>query len=723
MKKYALILAFAILPARVVLANPGSFLTTPRSATGTVQYNENGLFKGTTEFTYSTQTKTLTAPKFSGDGSGLTGISGAGGGTTLGQRTVFSTNAVTNSNGGDTPHPFIISTNTLQVGTTFYTSSGTIAGVSGLTVFTVERGTSSFDSVTSSAIYMKIGAEIYAATSDVNSGGYGFIGNPSVGMFYGGNNLAFWQGGSAMSFNAGVLTVSQLSANNAGSLSSPNYSLGFNGGLINRNGSNDFQLGYNGVEKIRMSGATNGVSFGAIPSNGAGVRVGTECVNCDIFTVSSETNKFQVRKDSSSFYNDFYSSSDTYLLNLKNQSTIGTDSSGKIVAGTGGGGAGDNLGSHVATTTVQMNGYAIIGSSKIAIGNTTSQYALSVTSIQGNGSLVEITTGTTRLFEADGTSATLNWSTLNIGSGTVKNDAQLLSKLGNINNPSYSFYASKNTGMYGTGGSSPQIKFTVNGTDHFILDSSNPNIQFYEPLSAASALNSVTLPPYGFVDSDVGMTNLKFNNHNLALVNNTGTTRAKLVLDSAGSVVIGMLEGTRASFTVSSGARSNVAIMDVSSGPASKLYVTGTSVTINTTLIIAPSTGNAFVTSPSSWAVIVTTWTKVDPSIPAVGVSTTGYLIFGSSAVVVHAISGCGSTPNPTIYGGGNAFAITPGGSASGCTITFGTPFTNPPIVMISQRTGDTANALSYTVTNTALTITKAGLNSVLDIILAPPTP
>ena len=65
--------------------------TFPGGSTGTVQYNSDGLFDGTTDFTYSSNTKTLNvtsmtatldvrARSYYGDGSNLTGIVSAGGG-------------------------------------------------------------------------------------------------------------------------------------------------------------------------------------------------------------------------------------------------------------------------------------------------------------------------------------------------------------------------------------------------------------------------------------------------------------------------------------------------------------------------------------------------------------------------------------------------------------------------------------------------------------------
>ena len=93
-------------------------------------------------------------------------------------------------------------------------------------------------------------------------------------------------------------------------------------------------------------------------------------------------------------------------------------------------------------------------------------------------------------------------------------------------------------------------------------------------------------------------------------------------------------------------------------------------------------------------------------------VSSKGYVNFASSSPS-HALSSCGT--GPTIYGGGSAFTVTPGGGApTGCTITFGVPFQRPPVPIITSRSGV---GPAYTLTEKALTLTLTGIG-VTDVVL-----
>lgn len=124
--------------------------------------------------------------------------------------------------------------------------------------------------------------------------------------------------------------------------------------------------------------------------------------------------------------------------------------------------------------------------------------------------------------------------------------------------------------------------------------------------------------------------------------------------------------------------------------------------TVNGTLIVnGPLTGPQIsVSTTASWAHF--------------SVSTNGYVNLASSSPA-HALSSCGTSP--AIYGGGSAFTIVPGATASGCTITFGVPFKRPPIPIVAQRVLSLTNSLSYTVNTTALTLTETAIGTV-DILL-----
>jgi hypothetical protein len=76
----------------------------------------------------------------------------------------------------------------------------------------------------------------------------------------------------------------------------------------------------------------------------------------------------------------------------------------------------------------------------------------------------------------------------------------------------------------------------------------------------------------------------------------------------------------------------------------------------------------------------------------------------------------CGS--GPSVIGTDTAFTITGGSGSNGCTATFSKPFTNTPTCTVSEETFSLVNALSYTVSATAITITETSLGTnKLDIV------
>ena len=97
------------------------------------------------------------------------------------------------------------------------------------------------------------------------------------------------------------------------------------------------------------------------------------------------------------------------------------------------------------------------------------------------------------------------------------------------------------------------------------------------------------------------------------------------------------------------------------------------------------------------------------------GASGTKYLWFDKNGIInstgtVPVLTSCGT--GPSIYGTDNGFTITGGTGATGCTATFGGTYTNAPSCSVNQLTMSLVNALSYTETNTAVTITQTGLGT-----------
>jgi mevalonate kinase len=58
---------------------------------------------------------------------------------------------------------------------------------------------------------------------------------------------------------------------------------------------------------------------------------------------------------------------------------------------------------------------------------------------------------------------------------------------------------------------------------------------------------------------------------------------------------------------------------------------------------------------------------------------------------------------------------VTPGAGAGGCTITFAVPYKNTPACTVTEQTMSLTNALGYTVSKTAITVTETSLSSVLN--------
>lgn len=69
--------------------------------------------------------------------------------------------------------------------------------------------------------------------------------------------------------------------------------------------------------------------------------------------------------------------------------------------------------------------------------------------------------------------------------------------------------------------------------------------------------------------------------------------------------------------------------------------------------------------------------------------------------------SSCGSSP--VLTGTDTGFSVTPGATATGCTVTFKVPFVNTPVCSIGNRTMSLVNALAYTPAATNIAWTQTG--------------
>lgn len=92
-------------------------------------------------------------------------------------------------------------------------------------------------------------------------------------------------------------------------------------------------------------------------------------------------------------------------------------------------------------------------------------------------------------------------------------------------------------------------------------------------------------------------------------------------------------------------------------------------------------------------------------------ISTGGYLSTNGSSTT---ISGCGSGPSSDPGIDDNGGGVTPGSTAAGCTITFSKVHTRLPACVVTEATDSLVNALSYTVSTSAITVTQTSLTSKL---------
>lgn len=112
------------------------------------------------------------------------------------------------------------------------------------------------------------------------------------------------------------------------------------------------------------------------------------------------------------------------------------------------------------------------------------------------------------------------------------------------------------------------------------------------------------------------------------------------------------------------------------------------------------SVSSAIAVNPSDYIFTVSSITGT----MALGIQNNGHII---SSGTTPAPSSCGVTP--VIDGTDNAFTVTPGATAAGCTITFVFPFANNPVCQVKEQTESVVNALSYTHSTTAVTFTQTG--------------
>lgn len=97
-------------------------------------------------------------------------------------------------------------------------------------------------------------------------------------------------------------------------------------------------------------------------------------------------------------------------------------------------------------------------------------------------------------------------------------------------------------------------------------------------------------------------------------------------------------------------------------------------------------------------------------------VGVTGKIILSTdSAHLAPTITGCGTSPVIGFGTSDTAGTVTPGSTAAGCTVTFGTAFANKPSCVVTEQTMSLVNVLAYTESTTALVVSQTAFTSAFD--------
>lgn len=224
--------------------------------------------------------------------------------------------------------------------------------------------------------------------------------------------------------------------------------------------------------------------------------------------------------------------------------------------------------------------------------------------------------------------------------------------------------------------------------------------------NSASGINLQTTPVSGanFAGGLLGY-NLSWN------VNSS----SYIVSNDFGTDYFGMMvrRGGDVAFTGSNNTAANTFLTDAQVMANNKLYIKGTTGLLGVNMgATVPSTSGFQVQGSTTVPYLAYLSTTTTGGF-GVDVSTTGHFnIFNSSA-----------TQGPTITNGtGDAScsdaACTITASNTPVTFTFAKPYTKVPVCVVTEQTDSVVNALSYSKTATALTITQTGLGgALLDVI------
>lgn len=159
---------------------------------------------------------------------------------------------------------------------------------------------------------------------------------------------------------------------------------------------------------------------------------------------------------------------------------------------------------------------------------------------------------------------------------------------------------------------------------------------------------------------------------------------------------------------------------DGTGSPIFKIKVDGTTNTYG--LSTATFTATAFNTTMTSATVNGSGGLNVTYGATVGSMTVTNTSIFQSSNTHISilgsppVLTSCGVTPS--IIGSDSAFTITGGTGSTGCIATFAQAGINTPTCLVSQQSMSVVNALTYSVSNTAITVSQTGLGTgKLDVV------
>lgn len=208
--------------------------------------------------------------------------------------------------------------------------------------------------------------------------------------------------------------------------------------------------------------------------------------------------------------------------------------------------------------------------------------------------------------------------------------------------------------------------------------------------TAANIQLRLTNPTTMFIANGTSFQNANFN------VNTSSSMR---VLTSSLSVVGGANIST---VTIQPLLDSATALMVLNSSGA-------VAVAINTSSVAA-NDGQARIniSTTAGFALVIGTTTSPG-GMNMVVISTSGQISYGG---LKPTISGCGTTPTLALNITNEGGTVTPGATATGCTVTFVPAYKNTPNCIVAEQTMSLVNALSYTVSAQAIVVSQTAFSS-----------